>query len=86
MEAVRQYIDANRLMAVLSLPDTFRNRRLEVIIRPVEEQAKNETATEDIVQSLIGAIPYTDLSLSELREERLGKYEIVPTQAQCPAG
>ena len=76
MEAVRQYIDANRLMAVLSLPDTFRNRRLEVIIRPVEEQTKSDAVQENIVQSLIGAIPYTDLSLSELREERLGKYEI----------
>ena len=73
-------------MAVLSLPDTFRNRQLEVIIRPVEEQTKSDAVQENIVQSLIGAIPYTDLSLSELREERLGKYEIVPTQAQCPAG
>lgn len=28
-----------------------------------------------IVRSLLGAIPYTDMTLSELREERLRKYD-----------
>ena len=51
-----------------------------------KERAKDEAVIENIVQSLIGAIPYTDLSLSELREERLNRYETVPTQAQRPAG
>ena len=75
MEAIRKYIDANRLMTVLPLPNTFKDRRLEIIIRPLEEQVQKETDAESIVQSLIGAVPYTDLSLSELRAERLRKYE-----------
>lgn len=36
---------------------------------------KNALDMENALQSLSGAVPYTDMSLSELREERLKKYE-----------
>ena len=78
MEVVRKYIDADSLMTVMRLPEKFRNRKLEVIILPAEEQEKSSKKAADIdqaLQSLIGSIPYTDLSLEELREERLKKYE-----------
>ena len=78
MEVVRKYIDANSLMTVMKLPEKFRNRKLEVIILPAEEQEKLSKKAADIdqaLQSLVGAIPYTDMSLEELREERLKKYE-----------
>lgn len=78
MEVLRKYIDADSLMSVMKLPETFKNRKLEVIILPAEEQQKTLKRTSDIeqaIQSLIGAIPYTDMSLEELREERLKKYE-----------
>ena len=32
MEAIRKYIDASSLMTVMSLPETFKNRKLEVLI------------------------------------------------------
>lgn len=77
MEVVRKFVDSQNLMSILSLPETFRNRKLEIIILPVEEQAPDAQQKDIslIVQSLIGAIPHTDLTLEELREERLGKYE-----------
>lgn len=78
MEVVRKYIDADSLMTVMKLPEKFRNRKLEVIVLPVEEQEKVSKKTADIDQalhSLVGAIPYTDMSLEELKEERLKKYE-----------
>lgn len=78
MEVVRKYIDADSLMTVMKLPENFKNRKLEVIILPAEEQQKTSNRATDIdqaIQSLIGAIPYTDMSLEELREERLKKYE-----------
>ena len=61
----------------MALPEAFHNRKLEVIVLPVEdsEQGPRESDVKAVVQSLIGAIPYTDLSLAELREERLSKYE-----------
>ena len=63
---------------VMRLPEQFRNRKLEVLIIPAEEPEKSSKKAADIdraLQSLIGAIPYTDMSLEELREERLKKYE-----------
>lgn len=78
MEVVRKYIDADSLMTVMQLPEKFRNRKLEVIVLPVEEQEKSSKKAAEIdqtLQSLVGAIPYTDMSLEELREERLKKYE-----------
>lgn len=77
MEVVRKFIDASSLMSIMSLPETFKNRKLEVIVLPTDEQV-SVAQTEDvqnIVESLIGSIPYTNLSLNELREERLEKYE-----------
>lgn len=78
MEVVRKYMDADSLMTVMKLPEKFKNRKLEVIVLPAEEQEnipKKATDIEQALQSLVGAIPYTDMSLEELREERLKKYE-----------
>lgn len=41
-----------------------------------KENKKSEDV-ESIVQSLIGALPSTDISLEDFREERLRKYEAV---------
>lgn len=80
MEVIREYMDATKLMSIMTLPETFRNRKLEVIVIPKEETEETQKKTADIdqaVQSLLGAVPYTDMSLSELREERLQKYESI---------
>lgn len=80
MEVVRKYVDASSLMTIMTLPETFRNRKLEVIVLPTEEQAvtsKNTFDIESVIQSLVGSMPYTDMSLSEIREERLQKYETI---------
>ena len=78
MEVVRKYINASSLMSIMKLPENFKNRKLEVIVLPTEEKeiVEKEVDVQSTVQSLVGAIPYTDMSLSELREERLKKYEI----------
>ena len=78
MEVVRKYIDADSLMTVMKLPEKFRNRMLEVIILPAEEQEKSSKKAAEIdqaLQSLVGSIHYTDMTVKELREERLRKYE-----------
>jgi len=36
---------------------------------------KKRSDAERAIKKLTGAVPYTDLSLEELREERLKKYE-----------
>ena len=79
MEVIRKFIDANSLMSIMALPEAFRNQKLEVIVLPTDEpeQVSEEQAkdVQNIVQSLVGSIPHTDLSLNELRDERLKKYE-----------
>ena len=55
------------LMTIMTLPETFKNRTLEVIMLPIEEQTetpKNAFDIENTIQSLIGSVPYTDMSLS----------------------
>ena len=77
MEVIRKFIDANSLMYIMTLPEAFRNRKLEIIVLPTDEETpiQQKTDVTGIVQSLVGAIPHTDMPLSELRNERLGKYE-----------
>jgi len=77
MEVIRKFIDANSLMSIMALPEAFQNRKLEIIVLPTDEDApaRQKADIAGIVQSLVGAIPHTDLTLSELRDERLGKYE-----------
>ena len=67
MEVVRKYVDASSLMTIMTLPETFKNRKLEVIVLPIEEQTetpKNAFDIENTIQSLVGSVPYTDMSLS----------------------
>lgn len=49
--------------------ENFKNRKLEVLIFPTEEQEPEKTDIASVVQSLIGAIPATGLSLAEMQEE-----------------
>ena len=77
MEVIRKFIDANSLMSIMTLPEAFRNRKLEIIVLPTDEETtpRQKADVPGIVQSLVGAIPHTDMNLSELRNERLEKYE-----------
>lgn len=47
---------------------------MEILVFPMEEQEPVKTDIELAVQSLIGVIPATDMSLEEMREERRLKY------------
>ena len=77
MEVVRHFLDADALKSIISLPDSFRGRRLEIIVLPASDEppAKDRTRVEEILHTLSGAIPDTGLTLDEYRAERLKKYE-----------
>lgn len=77
MEAVRRFVDAEELMSILALPEKYRNHKLEIIVIPSEEKHITEkTEKSRILKSLAGSIPNTNLTLEELRKERLEKYDI----------
>ena len=86
MEFVRQIVEGSELTNVIPLPTSLRSGKVEVIVLPIMEKASpskysgqniDEMLVGSITQSLIGAIPISEISLEEIREERLKKYESV---------
>ena len=86
MEFVRQIVGGSELSNVMPLPMSLRSGKVEVIVLPIDEKARppklggkniDEMLEGSVTQSLIGAIPISEVSLEEIREERLRKYESV---------
>ena len=84
MEFIREIIDSSVLEQVLRLPRSFHDRKVEILIFPVQEQEKkpsvarekiNELMEGSITQSLIGAVPHPDITFEEIRSLRLRKYD-----------
>ena len=86
MEVVKQIIDSNLLSSVISLPKSFQNKKVEVIVSLTEEKTIlpkltmkeiDEILKGSITESLIGSVPQSNMSLDDYRAERLKKYESV---------
>ena len=77
MEFVREIIDSNVLDQILPLPQSFQNHKVEILVFPVQDRKKqlDDLMKGSITQSLIGAIPHSDITLDEIRVLRLKKYE-----------
>ncbi|MDR2716716.1 MAG: hypothetical protein LBB89_01430 [Treponema sp.] len=84
MEFIREVIDSNVLDQMLTLPRSFRDHKVEILVFPVQEhemkinmQGKkiNELMEGSVTQSLIGAIPHPDITSDEIRSLRLQKYD-----------
>jgi len=84
MEAVRQIIDSQLLNGVISLPRGFQNKKVEIIVFLNEEKSDLPSLTksdidsmlkDSVTETLIGALPHSDMSLGDYRLERLKKYE-----------
>ena len=84
MEAVRQIVDSTLLKDIVTLPKGFQNKKVEVIVLLQEEKAIkpiltgidiNSLLKGSLTESLIGAIPQSNLTLDDYRAERLVKYD-----------
>jgi len=84
MEFVRKIVDSSVLDQVLTLPRSLLNREVEILVFPVKEKGKktsigrekiNELMEGSITQSLIGAVPHSDITPEEIRSMRLRKYD-----------
>ena len=75
MEVIRHFLDADVLKSIIPLPDSFRNRKLEIIVLPASEEplARNNKQVREVVQALSGAVPDTGMTLDDYRAERLKK-------------
>jgi len=66
MEAVRQIIDS-KLLDKITLPSSLRNRKVEIIVLPVEE---NQYYTRKGVDDLVGILEqYKNPSLMHLEKD-----------------
>jgi hypothetical protein len=80
----RQIVSADALSNVIAMPQIFRNKRVEVIIREAPETSSapkidmadiGRMMDGSITQSLIGIVPNNGRALDDYRAERLSKYE-----------
>ncbi|MDR3255200.1 MAG: hypothetical protein LBT31_06505 [Synergistaceae bacterium] len=82
----RQIINADALESVISVPPNFKSKKVEVVIRIIEEKEplpkinlrELDTMMEgSAAQALCGILENTDkdITLDEIRTERLSKYE-----------
>jgi hypothetical protein len=91
MTAVREIVDSSSLADIFNLPPVFMNRKIEVIMFPVEETANtipkftraqiDEWSKSPQVQALVGALAGADLpediNMKDIRQMRLAeKYHI----------
>ena len=91
MTAVRKIVDSSSLAGIFDLPPAFKNRKVEVIMFPVEEKADRipqftkeqieEAANAPQVQALVGVFKDAGLpeniSMKDIRQMRLAeKYGI----------
>jgi hypothetical protein len=86
MEALRKIIDSKTLGTLIPLPKSFQNQDIEIIILPIGKEKEKPYVTKQMIdemlpgsitQSLIGTIPFSDMSLEDIRMERLQKYESI---------
>lgn len=76
LKSVRKSMLVRDLKRGIDLPDYDDNQLVEVSIHPTAKESGQELSREELkslVKSLVGAIPYTDKTLDELRMERLEK-------------
>jgi len=91
MTQVRKIVDSSSLDGIFDLPSVFKNKKIEVIMFPVEEKTDKipqftmaqieEAANSSEIQSLVGVLKGYDLpediSMKDIRQMRLAeKYQI----------
>ena len=91
MTAVREIVDSSSLADIVKLPPAFMNRKVEVIVFPVEDAAKvipkftiaqiEEAANSPKVQAIVGLLKDAglppEITIKDIRKMRLEeKYQI----------
>ncbi|MDR0476026.1 MAG: hypothetical protein LBH43_20465, partial [Treponema sp.] len=85
MTAVRKIVDSSSLPDIFDLPPVLRNRKVEVIVFPVEEKTEKlpqftmaqieEAAKSPEIQALVGVLKDAglpaDLTMKDVRQMRL---------------
>jgi hypothetical protein len=87
MTAVRKIVDSSSLDGIFDLPPAFKNRKIEVIMFPVEEKSEtipkvtmaqiDEWSQSPQVQALVGVLKDAglpeDITMKDIRQMRLAE-------------
>ena len=85
MTALRKIVDSSALTEIFDLPPAFINRKVEIVMLPIEEEKIpcltmaqiEEWAKTPEIQSLVGALKSSglpsDISISDIRKKRLAE-------------
>ena len=83
MDAYRTVIDANKLDGVIDLPEEFKNQQVKLIVirdlmpKKPKDPERIEAAIQKFCSVIPDSSPYRNMSLDQIREERLSeKYGI----------
>jgi len=84
MTAVRQIIDSQAISHIVDLPKSLQHSLVEIKIMPIscKRTARKVSRTQllsllagSITESITGVLPDTNITLEQVRAERLSKYE-----------
>jgi hypothetical protein len=84
MASLKHIVDGKLLGSVVSLPESFLNIKLEITITPTVSDHDKTSLTRNklrsllkgsVTESLSGSLPHTDMTLEDLRAERLNRFE-----------
>jgi len=89
MATVRKVVDSSALEDIFELPPAFKNKKIEIVLSPLDETEKVSASNPPLtiaqieewvkapeVQALVGALKGVlpaDLSITDIRNERLAK-------------
>ena len=68
MDIVKKRINANDLLNIISIPNAYIGKDVEVVVRDLPQRS--------IVDELFGIASNLKMSPDEIRGERIGKYEV----------
>jgi hypothetical protein len=87
MDAIREIVSGNALSSIMKLPKWLHSRQVEVIVLPVVGETGGDSLVstskisrreldalkkDSVAIRLTGAISHPPITMSEIREERLG--------------
>lgn len=70
MEAVRKIVETSSDQLTIAIPEEYRNRKLEVIVLPLEEKAEEDKTKKYDFSDLVGKLQWKGDAVAEQRRLR----------------
>jgi regulator of PEP synthase PpsR (kinase-PPPase family) len=75
MEITQDILNSSILEDIVKLPESMKNKPVKIVVTPIEDVDFEKALEGSISQSLVGVLHASNITLEEIRAERLKKYE-----------